>query len=257
MDFSFIEDERQRVKAQEDYDNSVQAKIDEEVEGLKNKNEQLLNEKKSTQKMYEDFQSKYADIDPEKAKEALEIIKNTEKKELLDSGKLEEYLRVEIQNKTSDIETKFQEKLNQEKTEKSTYFDKAKRYEDLYKNKLMDDALRLEATRAGVKQEENAISDFILRGKEIFTLAEDGKLEARNADGSLAKMENDKILTPKEWAHSQKKERSYWFPASNSMGATGSTLNAEFSNDIFERMDAASKAGDMTLYRSLKAKLKK
>lgn len=68
------------------------------------------------------------------------------------------------------------------------------------------------------------IDDFIMRGKEVFSLNTEGRIEARDKDGNLVRMKDDIILTPIEWANMQKKERPYWYPDSVTTGSKGSRL---------------------------------
>ena len=255
-DFSFIEDEGLRAKAIEEYNNSLQEKIDQEVDGLKRKNEELLNEKKTTQQKYEEFKSQFGDLDPEKAKEAMELFKNTERKELLEKGKLDEYIKAEIQSKTSEVERRYNKQFEEAQLEAKTYAEKASKYESLFKEKMVDDELRDVAIKAGV--EPDAIRDFILVGKSIFKYDEaEKKATAKDQNGDYIKMDDGRYLKPMEWAESQKQERKYWFPASSGIGASGSSMSASMSNDIMAKMEEAANKGNMDEYRKLRKLLKK
>jgi len=255
-DFSFIENEELRAKAIEEYNTALQSKITEEVSGLKRKNEELLNEKKQTQKQYEEFKSQFGDIDPAKAKEAFDLIKNSERKELLEKGKLDEYIKAEIQTKTSEVEKKYTKQFEEIQFEAKTYAEKATKYESLFKEKMVDDELRDVAVKAGVAPE--AIKDFIYVGKSIFKYYEsERKATAKDSDGNYLKTEDGKYLNPMEWAEAQKKERKYWFPLSSGIGAQGGGSNVSMRNDIMARMEDAVNKGDMSEFRRLKASLKK
>ena len=257
MDFSFIEDENLRAKAIEDYNNSVQEKVQMEVDGLKRKNEELLNEKKTVQQKMEEFTKQYEGIDADKAKEALKLLSSAEKKDLLEQGKMDEYIKTEIQNKTAEIESKYQTKLEEEIAYKKQFLEKADRYENLYKTKLTEDQLREVAIKAGIKSDiASVMDDFVMRGKEVFSLSPEGKIEARDSDGRAIRMENDMILTPIEWANLQKKQRPYWFPESMDTGSKGSSYSANAKADLLDRMDAAAKANNMDEFKRLKKLMK-
>lgn len=257
-DFSFIEDETVRQRAIDAYNESLKEKIAQEVDGLKRKNEELLNEKKTVQQKMEEISKKYEGIDAEKAKEALRLLSTAEKKELLDQGKMDEYIKAEIQNKTSEIEFKYQSKLEEETQLKKQYLDKYEKYESLYKNKLMEDQLRDIAIKSGIRSDTpTVIDDFIMRGKEVFSLNSEGRIEARDKDGNLVRMKDDIILTPIEWANMQKKERPYWYPDSVTTGSKGSGYSASAKNDLMDRLDAAAKSGDFKEYKRLQALSKK
>ena len=96
MDFSFIEDEALRTQAEEAYEadkkangEDIESKINEAIEGLQSKNEELLGEKKTIQEKLQ----KFADIeDPEKALEALKFINESEEAQMIRDGKFDEHV---------------------------------------------------------------------------------------------------------------------------------------------------------------------
>lgn len=259
MNFDFIEDPELKEKAINEYKESVAQKIAEEVDGLKNKNNELITEKRTFQEKYTALQEQIKDIDIDKAKKALELLKNTEKKELLEQGKLEDYIKAEVQGKISDAEKDFQTRLDIETTNKEKFEQAYIKYENLYKDKIMEDKLKEVAIKSGCLKDDGVISDMIARGKTIFSLNNsENDIEARDKDGNLMKTEDgEKILTPAVWAEQLKFTCRHYFPASVETGAAGATKGGSYSNDLQSKLEAAAASKDMKEFKRIKALMNK
>lgn len=252
--FDFIEDENLKTQAQEAHDNAVKilkddlendykGKLDTEVTGLKTKNEELLGEKKSMKAKLELFDG----IDASAAREALELMEKNEDIKLIKDGKIDELIDQKTSQMRSDHEATVGELRStlQEQTEKATKF------EHLFNTKTVDDALREVAIKSGVRSA--AVTDILLRGRDIFSVAEDGSVEARGKDGKLLKTADEKILTATNWVESLKTGSPHYWPDSEGAGA-GSGRGGAGGSDIDSQMTAAAEAGNYDLYKSLKAK---
>lgn len=259
-DFSFIEDETVRQRAIDAYNESLAAKINEEVAGLKRKNEELLGEKKSVQQKLEEYNKKLEGIDLEEAKKALESSKKQKKKQMLDEGRDEDYLKLEIQNKVAEIERDYLTKLETESEAKKQASERANKYENMYKEKVLTDKLRAAALKSGCYTTASVLEDICNRGKQIFHLnASEDDVESRDRDGVLRKTEDGtKIITPEIWLMQLKHEAPHYFPPSTSTNSRGSSgYSGNTRDDLMEKMAEASKNGNMTEYKRLRAILKK
>lgn len=249
--FDFIEDEAVRSKAIEQYEaqmkevnESVQSKIDKAVEGLQNKNKELIGEKKSIQEKLAEFK----DItDPVKAMEALKFINENEDAQLIRDGKVGELIekrtstmRIEHDNAIRELA----DKLEATSTAESTY-------RNLYETKVMDDAIRAHAVQAGVRPE--AVSDVLLRAKSMFSLDKEGGVEARDAKGNLRKNDAGNVVTPGVWLEDLKRTSPHYWPASEGAGAVGGSLGADA--DVTARLADFAKRGDMKSYKALRKKM--
>lgn len=217
-------------------------KIEEATAGLKNKNQELLNEKKKIQETLKNFEN----IDPEKAKEALNFLETNTEAQMIKDGKIDELLEKRTSNLKSDYEAQLNE-ISQKLEETSS---KSETFESLYKNKMIEDGLRNAALQAKVRPE--AIDDIILRGSREFSLGEDGSIESRDKDGKLRKTVDDKILTPFNWIDSLKKSHPHYWPESQGAGFRGRFSSD--SNDYTAALAEAAQKGDMETYRKLRAK---
>jgi DNA-directed RNA polymerase subunit F len=251
--FSHIKDETVRKQTIEAHEAAVKetkeslladinTKIEEATAGLKNKNQELLDEKKKIQDTLKNFEN----IDPKKAKEALEFLETNTEAQLIKEGRIDEILEKRTSQLKSEHETVLTE-LNQKLEEESKG---RQTFESMYKSKMIEDGLRAAALQAKVRPE--AIDDVILRGRREFSLAGDGSLEARDSEGRLRKTTDDKILTPTNWTESLKKTHPHYWPESQGVGLRGrySTDPNDYNAAL---ADAASK-GDTEAYRKLRQK---
>jgi len=252
MDFEFIEDETLRAETKAKYDASMvaveeglQAKIDAATEGLMNKNTELLGEKKTIAEKLALFK----DItDPEKAMEALKFITENEDAQLIRDGKVDEL----ISKRTSTMRLDHDNAL-QELTEKLALSEVNEAdYKQKYETKLMNDAMRAEANKAGVRQE--AITDILLRATSIFTLDSTGAPEARDVKGNLAKDKDDNVVTPSTWMEELKATSPHYWPVSEGAGALGGPIAVDA--DTTAKLAHLAKTGNMKDYRALRNKMK-
>lgn len=259
MDFSFIEDEGQRAKAVEAYNTSIDAvktevkdtlttDFNKQVEGLKGKNSQLLDEKKKIQESLKNFDG----LDAEAAKAALELINGNEEIKLIQEGKFEEV----IDKRVSGIKGEHEEIVTTITNERDTEAEGHRTYKKKFESKMVDDSIREAALNAKVRSE--AIEDILNKGRMMFLLGEDGlSVEAREGlklDGKLLRTEDDKVLTTALWVDELKSKSPHYWPSS-----TSGNYNEDFTNmeEIDIQIANAAKAGDNKLYRALRDKKKK
>lgn len=248
--FDFIEDEGIRSKVEEahkaqikDLTEGLDKKIEEAVSGLKAKNEELLGEKKSIQERLAQFK----DItDPEKALEALTFIQENEDAQLIKDGKIDELL----EKRTSQMRIDHQTALDTLQEQLDAATNEGSVYKLQYEQKMIGDQLQDAAIKAGVRPE--AIPDVMLRGRELYSLATDNTIEARDAKGNLVKNEDGNVLTTSVWLEGLKKTSPHYWPSSEGSGASGGSGGS--GGDISARLAAAAKSNDMVAYRRLREK---
>lgn len=248
MDFSFIEDAEVRATAEANYateqetqKTATQKMIDEAVSGLKTKNEELIGEKRKIQETLKNFD----DIDPKAAKEALAFLNDNEDAQMIKDGKISEL----IDKKTSSLRTEHENIVNELTEKYETTAEKKDRYKSLFEGKLLDDSLSKAAIAAKVVP--SAIKDILLHGRNIFSVADDGSVEARDADGKILKTEDNKVLTPTEWMESQKKTSIHWWPPSES-----ADFNPDMDGDDYSTALAKASQTSSASYRRLRKKRK-
>jgi hypothetical protein len=252
--FDFIEDAELRAKVEEEHGTQIKvevekqletvvtSKVDEAVAGLKNKNTELLQEKKEVMKKLKEI----GDLDVPAAREALEFLQKDERARLVKEGKIDELLAKETSQLKTDYETRLEELNTQlEESRNESAIHKKK-----YETKMVEDAIRTAALEAGIRPE--ALVDVLLRGGSVFSLGDDGSVEARDSQNKLIKNDDDMILNPTNWIDSLKKTSPHYWPPSVGADLTG--VDASDKADMQKRMDKAIKDGNMDLYRKLREK---
>ena len=215
--WEFIEDAELRKKVEETHNSAVTvindgiaSKITEATDGLSRKNAEILDEKKKLEKKYEG-------IDPDSVRDAVKFYEKNKDSKMIETGKLDELVEQKVSSLKADHDAVVGE-LNsnlKKATETATTF------QDLYQTKVLEDELSAAAIRAKVLPE--AVRDVVTRAKQVFSLSEDFKVEARDGEGNLLKMENDIIVTPKNWMEVLKSEAPYFWPASEGAHFKGKT----------------------------------
>lgn len=248
--FDFITDDTQREQAIEAHNKAVtelndtfRVQLDEEVSGLKSKNTELLDEKRNLQNSLK----KYDGFDFDGAKEAMEFLQNNKDAQMIRDGKVDEL----IEKKTSQLRSDHEAAMQELTSNLSAAMDHGTRYEGMYKAKVIEDALREVALAKNVRPE--AISDILMRGKTIFTLADDLSLESRDTEGKLRKTTDEKVLTPSNWMEGLKETSPHYWPQSEGAGARS---GGGAGDDIYAARIRAADAGDHAEYRRLDAIIK-
>lgn len=247
-DFSFIEDTDLREKAENahkidvdqltiDLTNANKTAVDEAVTGLKDKNAEILNEKK----ILSDSLKKFEGYDPTDVKTATDFYKKNKDAEFLKDGTVEELIQQKTSQLTSDFETQVNEltaNLNEAQTHGQTY-------QTLFEAKVIDDGVRTEAIKAGMLP--TAVEDAVMRGRTVFSLDADKQIEARDSKGALAVTEDKKVLTTANWVEGLKESSPHYWPQSEGAGAFGKTGTGE--TDAMAKRIAAAESGDVAAYR--------
>jgi hypothetical protein len=249
MDFSFIEDTDLRTKVETDYateeatrKEETQKLVEDSISAMTEKNAQLLDEKKKIQKTLRDFDG----LDAEAAKEALKFLENNEDAQLIKDGKIEELL----DRRTSTLRTDHEAVVEDLSTNLIEEKESKKKYKGLYQSKLLDDALTSAAIVAKVLP--SAIADVLLNGKNIFSVADDGTIEARDKDGKIRKTDDGKVLDTSIWLNDRKTTSVHWW----GMSEGGNLTPGADANDYAAALANAATKGDTAAFRRLRKKKK-
>lgn len=228
--------------SQADIDSAVAKAVADATGSLNTKNQELLDELKTTKSTLKGFEG----LDAEDVRKTMELFNQSEEAKLLKDGKFDEV----INKRTEKLRGEYDGKLADLAKERDAAVESGGKYEQLYKNKIVDDEIRQIALEAKVIPE--ALDDVLRRGRDVFSLAEDGSLEARDKDGNLVKLD-DHLMTPKLFVESLRKSAPYYWPGSTGTGASGAG-GAGSGSDLDSQIAAAAAKGDTKLYRQLRNK---
>lgn len=194
------------IKAQLD------AYVDQQVQGLKAKNSELIQSNKGLKDELGTFKSQFEGLDIGAVKGLLNKASQDEETRLLAEGKIDEVLN----RKTELLRQDMNKQLDAEKQAR----EKAESFAGKFRDKVLADSIRSAAIKAGAIPE--AMEDIILRSRGVFTLNEDGEAVAVDKDGSVILGKDGKTpLSPQEWAEGLREKASHLWPKAQGAGAQG------------------------------------
>lgn len=207
-----------------------------EIKGLKTALDTEKNAAKDRAKALKDYETKYAGIDPDKVRQQQKMFETNEEARLISEGKLEEV----VQQRTEKWRAAELDKQNALQAK----IDAAEARANSFKDKVLDDAIRIAAVNAGLTKQ--GIRDSLLLAKTIFTLDENGNAVQKNSDGSIVIGRDGKSpYSPTEFYETHKVESPGWYSV-NSTGspASGSASNGggrQMKRNAFDALNASDK----------------
>lgn len=209
--------------------------------GLVSKRDELLTEVKRLK----DTAKLYKDLDPEKAREALEKVRELDDKKLITEGKLDELLL----QRTERMKEDFDAQLDQLKQVNETLKGELGLKDSALSKSIIEKGIR-EAVLSTGKVFSEAWSDIIHRGMEVFKVNAKGAAEPRGSEGKLLYGKDGvNPLTYKEWAESLRETVPYIWDE-NLPGGAGSSGNKSPGGDSISISKADSR--DVEKYRAAK-----
>ncbi len=200
---------------------------------LQKLNAQLKQDADEAQKLRE-VAKEYEGIDPDKAREALEKLKKIEEKQLMDAGKIDELLHQRTENMRSDYEGKISaltKTLDERESTLGTMKDRLKT--EVIDNRLQVAVGKVAAVRKG------AMRDVLSRGREEWTLDDEGNPVPRGPDGNvLYGKDGQSPITMEEWAQGLVKETPYLFEPSAGGGGPGDLGGGEDARTVGRDYDS-------------------
>ena len=166
------------------------------------------------------LQEKYGDLDPETARAALAKLEDSDDRQMLDDGKLEELLEKRTERMRLDFDTKLSAKekllLDLEET-------LGTRDSELSDIKIYD-AIKDAALKRGARRD--ALQDIKNRASGVWQLR-DGKPAAYDGDDMVTGKRGEP-LTIDEWVDTLASESDYLFEANTGGGAAGNDVTRVF-----------------------------
>lgn len=187
---------------------AIAAAIEKEVTGLKSKNAELIGDSKKLKEQLARFEG----IDPDVVRTIMKRFADDEEAGLIKAGKFDEVL----EKRTSKMREDFQKQLDAAKGDAT----KARQLAKAFQGRVLDDAVRAAATKAGLHA--HAIEDALFRARSMFSLDENGQAVQLGDDGKPVLGKDGKsAFGPSEWLEGMKEKAPHWFPASASGGGAG------------------------------------
>ncbi len=184
----------------------IDAAVAQQVQGLKNKNSELIEAEKKLKERLKGFEG----VDLEKWKQLQERLDADEDAKLLAEGKKE----LVIEKYTTRMREAHQGELAKMQGEIEA---ERKRTEN-YRGAVLDNTIR--QVCSGLHK--GAVEDALLHARQIFTLDDKGNAVKLGADGSPELGKDGKTpFSPAEWIEHQKELKPHWFPSATSGSGSG------------------------------------
>lgn len=228
--------------SQADVDAAVAKAVSDATTKLTGKNDELKGELGKAK----DILKKFEGLDADDVRSTMDLFNQSEEAKLLKEGKFDEV----ISKRTEKLRGDYDGKMADLQKERDAATEAGSKFEQLYKNKIVDDEIRKIALEAKVIPE--ALEDVLRRGRDVFQLAADGTIEARDKDGNLLKS-GDHLMDPKLFVEGLKKSAPYYWPGSTGTGAAGGSGGGA-GNDVDAQLADAAAKGDTKKYRELRRK---
>lgn len=185
----------------------VQKRVDAEVNGLKNKNTELLTKNKTLSELTKKFEG----VDLEALTKLKADIDANEDAKLISEGKGAQV----IEKYTTRMREQHRVELEAERAKIALEAEKAKRYEGA----VLDNQIR----EVLVGLHKGAVEDAIMHARQHFVLDAKGKAVQLDSSGNpVLGKDGTNPYSPAEWIETQKELKPHWFPAlSSGGGASG------------------------------------
>jgi hypothetical protein len=145
--------------------------------------------------------------DPTELRKMVAHLQGSEEARLIAEGKIDEVVKRRTE--------KFQTEAQRQVTEATDAAKAALQARDKWTQRVMDNAVREAATRAGLHPQ--AVEDALLHARTIFTLDNEGAAVQLGSDGKpVLGKDGSTPFSPFEWLESMREKRPHWFPATAS-----------------------------------------
>ncbi|KNX81527.1 hypothetical protein, partial [Acinetobacter baumannii] len=180
---------------------AIQDAVDEAVKGLKDKNAELIKDKKELKDELGSLKSKVEGLDLDAIKVLLDKSNQDEESKLIAEGKIEEV----IQKRTEKMREEHDKVLKAEKERA----DKAEAYAEKFKKSVVQSQI----VQAAIELEAlpEATPDIAFLAQTKFALDENGKAVAVDENGDVVIGKDGQTpMTPKEWVESLREQKPYY-----------------------------------------------
>jgi len=157
---------------------------------------------------------------PEEAAAALEKMKSIEEKKLIEAGEIDAVVKQRADAQVARLVADYDGKIKAiQKALEETQANESN-YKSRLSEVVIDSSLQSAINSVG-QPRKGAMRDLIARGKQLYTLGDDGK-PVPMSDGTVAYGKDGKTpLSMEEWAQTQILEAPYLFEGSSGGGADG------------------------------------
>lgn len=209
---------------------AIQKAADEQVQGLKAKNNELIQANKDLKAELGGIKSQLEGVDLNAVKDLLSKAGQDEETKLIAEGKIDEVIQKRTEKMRQD-----HEKQMAAVTEKAV---KAEAYANQFKQSVVKG--QIAQAFSGIGGLAEATDDVTALALSQFAINEHGNAVMIGADGEpIIGKDGTNPLSPKEWVENLKENKPYFFPRANGTSAPGSGTAVKKWSDYSESERAA------------------
>lgn len=209
---------------------AIQKAADEQVQGLKAKNNELIQANKDLKAELGGIKSQLEGVDLNAVKDLLSKAGQDEETKLIAEGKIDEVIQKRTEKMRQD-----HEKQMAAVTEKAV---KAEAYANQFKQSVVKG--QIAQAFSGIGGLAEATDDVTALALSQFAINEHGNAVMIGADGEpIIGKDGTNPLSPKEWVENLKENKPYFFPRPNGTNAPGSSTAVKKWSDYSESERAA------------------
>lgn len=224
---------------QEAIKTAVAAAVAETTEGLETNRNTILKEKRDLAerlKVSEENAKKFEGLDVDKVRMMINAVNQSDEAKLISEGKIDEVIAA----RTSSVKAGYESQFEEKNAKINELVETNNKLQNMYESKLIGDAIQTEAIAQGMLPE--AIIDAINSSAGIFTIGDDGSVQASKAD--------EFINSPERFIKELKNSKPYYWPANADFRLNGS--DGMDAKDVATRISAAAESGDFEAYKKLR-----
>lgn len=217
------------------------------TQGLKDKNEALLGKNKdATDKL-----ASFGDYDPEVIQTMMKSFNSSEEAKLIGEGKFDEL----IARRTDSMKAKHDDIVTTMQAALTKASDDSIKFKSRLDKNTIQEEVRKHAVAANALP--GAIGDILRSATDVFTVTDDGEIEARDINGKLM-YDNEMLVEPERFVNALMKTHPHYWPKSEGGGAGGSDADGFSGNDGLARLAEYAKSPnfDQAKYREMSAKVR-
>lgn len=221
---------------------AIQKAADEQVQGLKTKNNELIQANKDLKTELTGIKSQLEGVDLTAVKELLAKAGQDEETKLIAEGKIDEVIQKRTEKMRQDHEKQM-----------GTVIEKAAKAE-AYANQFKQSVVKGQIAQAfsGIGGLAEATDDVTALALSQFALDEKGNAVMIGTDGEpIIGKDGTNPLSPKEWVENLKENKPYFFPRANGTNAPGSSTAVKKWSDYSESERAAIARENPTQFQQL------
>lgn len=159
----------------------------------------------------------FKDLDPEKARAALEQMQALQDKQLIDAGKIDELLAQRTERMRTDYDAQLTAALEARDSEKAN----AAQYREKLSSVVIDSSLQTAIGNVATVR-KGAIQDVLARGRSVWQLDKDGNPIPKKGDGTIMYgKDGEHAISMEEWGQVLVSEAPYLFEGNAGGGGHG------------------------------------